>query len=532
MARPDERRFVTFARGKVRDDIILSRWRNVLRTKTNPDTGQVFTEDEIAIITQEDSRFYIEADAIDLYGQAIQQRAIWFADQVRPERAASEYLSSFHGALWLPEGKLPATGGSGPVTASGSPGTIYVGSTTLGDPTASVARDPSGKRYQVLITAAIPPAQASTTITLIGVDSGTVTNLAAGTELTWVNPPIGSQPTAIVQETFTGGFETETDAEYAKRIVQRIRNKPGAGNSAQFRLWAQQASNAVEDAFIYPTAFHFGSVLVVITQKRGTTVGPNARVASIGTLATVTAFLVPPTTPVVPHNVHVVVAPVNPEPVDMAMKLAMPQGSTGGWTDVDPWPRYSVTYPDGVRVVGVTSQTDFTVETDEALAGAPLSGVNAPAMAVWNPTTSRFETLDVATVSDLGGDVWRIQLNNAPDHTVVIGDAISPKNERAELVAEAIEAYFDELGPGEAVDSDDLRFIRAARFPRPDQEYAIRAGQGVIARLDDQLGGALSDAELSFISQTEPTIPDQVNELVDGTNILTLNRLGIYAFNS
>lgn len=532
MARPDERRFVTFARGKVRDDIILARYRNVLRSKVNPDSGQMFTEDEIAVITQEDSRFYVEADAIDLYGQAIQQRAIWFADQIRPERAASEYLNSFHGALWLPEGKLGATGGSGAVTVTGSPGTIYVGSSVLGDPTANVARDPAGKRYQVLITKSIPLSGSNTVIAMVAIDSGSVTNLVAGTELTWVNPPIGSQPTATVLESFSGGFEAESDAEYAKRIQQRIRNKPGAGNNAQFRLWSQQASNAVEDAFIYATAFHHGSVLVVITQKRGTTEGPNARVASIGTLANVTSFLVPPTTPVVPHGTHVVVAPVVPEPVDLAMKLAMPQGSSGGWTDVDPWPRYSTTYPQGVRVTTVVSPLVFRITTDEILEGAPLSGVNAPAMAVWNKNKSRFESLDVASVANFAGDVWTVTLNNAPSFTIALGDAISPKNERALVVAEAFEAYFDELGPGEAVDSDNIRFVRCARFPRPDQEFPIRAGQGVIARLDDQLGGALSDAELSYISQTEPTIPNEVDELVNGTNILTLNILGIYAFNS
>ncbi len=532
MARPDERRFVTFQRGKVRDDIILSRMRNVYRTKLNPDTGQPFTEDEIAVITQEDSRFYIEADAIDLYGQAIQQRAIWFADQVRPERAASEYLSGFHGALWIPDGKLAATGGSGLVTVTGSPGTIYVGSSALGDPTAHVARDPAGKRYQVLVTKNIPLSGSETNLSMVAIDSGSVTNLVAGTELSWVNPPIGSQPTATVLETFSGGFESESDAEFAKRITQRIRNKPGAGNNAQFRLWAQQASNAVEDGFIYATAFHHGSTLVVITQKRGTTIGPAARVASIGTLAAVTAFLVPPTSPVVPHGTHVVVAPVVGESVDISMKLAMPMGSSGGWTDGDPWPRWSSTYPQGVRITTVTSQLIIRVTTDEALDGAPLSGANAPAMALWDQGKSRFETLDVASVAFISGDIWEITLNNAPTKTMVIGDAISPKNERAAVVAEAFESYFDELGPGEAVDEDSIRFMRCARFPRPDQEYPMRAGQGVIARLDDRLGGAMADAELSYISQTEPSVANEVNGLVNGTNMLMLNVLAIYAFNS
>jgi hypothetical protein len=531
MALPDERKFATFRRGKVRDDIILARFRNTLRGQINPDTKQPFTEDEIAIITQEDSRFFIEADAIDRYGQAVQQRAIWFADQIRPERAASGFLRGFHGALWLPDGLLAATGGSGPVLATGSPGTIYVGSTTLGDPTANVARDPSGKRYQVLITT-VAGSNGQASLQMQAIDPGDSTNLLAGTVLTWVSPPLGTDPEASVTDTFTGGFNEETENEFAQRLVRRIRNKPGAGNSSQFRLWAGQATNAVADAFIYPTALHSGSVVVCVMQKRGNTQGPLARVASIGTLAAVTAYLIPPTSPVVPHGVHVLVVPINPEPTGMALELSMPRGSSGGWTDTDPWPRYSVGYPQGVRITGVTSQTFFGFQTDQHLpnlaVGGILQGEDLPSIMLWDDTTSRFEQLDILSLIRTTTTNYAVALSNAPSKTLAIGDILSPANNRALAIAESFEDYFDELGPSELVSSDDPRYVRAARFPRPDQEYPIRAGQGVIARLDDQLGGALADAELQYISQNAPTLPSEY-EIIAGPNILTLGRVGIYS---
>lgn len=530
MALPDERKFATWRRGKVRDDIILSRFRTTLREQINPDTNQPFTEDEIAIITQEDSRFYIEADAIDLYGQGVQQRAIWFADQVRPERAASVWLSTVHGDLWLPEGKLAATGGSGPVDATASPGTIFVGSTVLGDPAANLARAPDGKRYQVLVTV-VADAAGDAELQMVGIDPGDDTNLPAGTILTWITPPLGADTEASVQADFTGGFNAETDNEFSQRIVRRIRDKPGSGNSAQFRLWAQQSSNAVQDGFIYPTALHSGNMTVAIIQKRGIVKGPLARIPSIGTLSTTTAYLTPPTSPVVPHNVHVLVTAWNPEPTDMALRLSMPRASSGGWTDADPWPKWSAAQNEGIKIVTIgIGQLSFEFFTDIFLPGT-ITGqqVTGVSMAIWNEAISEYETLDVNHVVRIISTTHRVVLNSPPSFTAVVGDILSPRNNRSEVIQESFTDYFDELGPSELIQPDDVRFVRAIRHPNIDQEFPTRAGQTVIARLNDSLGGALADAELEFISQNEPTVPTEF-EIVNGPNMLVLGKVGIYSF--
>jgi len=533
MALSEDRKFVTFRRGKVRDDIILGRFRNSLRGKINPDSGQPFTEDEIAVITQEDSRFFIEADAIDLFGQAVQSRALWFANQIHPARAASGFLQNFHGSLWLPDGYLPAIGGSGPVQAQGSVGTIYVGSTTIGDPNASLARDPSGKRYQVLVTT-IADSNGVAVLQMQGIDTGDLTNPVAGTLLTWVNPPLGTAPEAQVLSDFSGGFNQETEAEFAQRIIRRIRNKPGAGNNAQFRIWASQSSNAVQDAFIYATALHSGSTIIAISQKRGTSIGPNSRVASIGTLTTATSFLTPPTSPAVPHGTHALTVPMNPQSTNMVMSLAMPRGSIGGWQDVDPWPRYSIVYPQGVIVLAATGPvvqfaTDIPVEG--MTVGSTLSGANLPSIMVWDILTSKFEDLDIASITRTATNTYNMTLSNIPSAYIGPGTLLSPKNNRHSIIAEVFQDYFDELGPSELIGSNDVRFVRAARFPRPDQEYQTRAGQTVVARLDDQLGGALSDSELNYISRNTPDVPNEY-QIVNGPNYLTLGHVGIYSYES
>jgi len=82
-----DREFQVMARGYIRDRVILANFRSGLRSLRNPETGALFTEDEIARATQVGSRWWIEADAIDQLGQLDQRRAIYLSDQIRVERA-------------------------------------------------------------------------------------------------------------------------------------------------------------------------------------------------------------------------------------------------------------------------------------------------------------------------------------------------------------------------------------------------------------------------------------------------------------
>lgn len=556
MASPDERAFVVFPRGHVRDNIILANWRNSLRVSLNPATGQPFTEDEIQRATQPGTRWYIEADSIDLYGQAKQQRALFFVSQIDPRKANTQFLNEFHGRIWLgPDSRLPAVGASGPVLATGTPGTIIPGAATLGDPTAALATDPNGQVFQNLSTQIIP-ANGQVTLQMQGVTTGFATRLAVDTELTWsanVNP--GTDPTASVLAPFDGGFDEETDEEYAARIADRIRNRPASGNAAHFQAWAQEATVATEQAFVYPVALNAGSVLVAITEKRGALLtpadipeGPNARIPSSGTLITVGNYLIAPNSEVVPQRVFVVVTGVVPEPADSVLRLSMAQGRSGAWADVIPWPAYSSTVPE-VQVKSVSPDgLTIVVETDMDLpnGAASLTAPDAPAMMLFNREVSRFAggselstALSVVSVTDAGGPGVRdftivlsaeplmYDENGAPRTTPVIevGDRLSPYTDRAQLIAESAEAYFDSLGPGEVVPTDSTLAARAVRQPRPADQYPIRAGQSLVGVVLDALSGTAADGELSLISKNEPALPTNVT---DGPSMITFGHFNIF----
>lgn len=509
-----DRPFRVFTRGELREEI-LSDFRITLREKTNPETGALFTEDEIATATANQSRFWMEADAIDLVLQISQRDGRYLADQVIPTRASTEWLDGYHGPQ-VGEDRLPATGGAGGATQSAPVGTVFLGSTTIPDATAHYATDPAGLRYQVLYTV-VADANGVADLTFKGIDTGEQTNILTGTKLRWANHPVALDE-AVTTEDFSGGTADETDADYGKRILDIERHRPGAGNWSQIRTWGRRASNAVEDAFVYCCAYAAGSLHVAITQKRANVTGPLARVPSAGTLASVTSYLTPPSSPVVPDQPHVVVTGCVPQSTDLVLSLDMPLGVSSGWRDVSPWPDISGTTP--ITIATLADQQNFTVSVS---AGSPA--VSAPKMMVWDEDESAWEELTVQSVSGAGPS-YSVVLTAAPTKTLAVGDVISPANARLELIAETLGAFFDSLGPGELLDtSTSVRGHRASRRPATSEEWPQRAGSGMLSFLRDALGSSLADEDIESVSDDLPDLPvDPVN----GPSLLVLGTVGIY----
>ena len=511
-----DREFSFYTRGQHRE-LILASWRNALRELLNPETGVEFTETEIATATAEGGRWWTEADAIDAVLMGEQQRALWLADQVRIDRASTSWLRGYHGAMWG-ESPLPGTGGYGTVATTAQAGTVWTGSTTIPDGTAIYGTDAAGLSYQVHDTK-ITPGSGEIEVVVEGRDTGRATNLVVGDVITWANPTPAMGATATVVEDFVGGTSDETDAEFARRLIARIRHKPAAGNQSHFRVWARAASNAVEDAAVYSCAFHAGSVLVVPIQKRSGAAGPNTRIAGTTVLEAVRNRLVPRLSPDVPARAHVVVLPAVAEPSNLLLNLSMAKGSSNGFADLYPWPGYTSAVSE---VTVVTDETHFTMHSDTALP----SGVTAPRLMRWNEATSRFEALSVSSVTSAGGGLYDVVLSVSA--SVAVGDYISPDTSRRTLIAEAVESYFDERGPGEVVDlDDDDRAHRAYRFPEPHEELPYRAGSTVTTRLGDVLGLALADSELISASVTTPSVPATP---IEGPSQVTLGKVAVYAF--
>lgn len=526
MTAPTEREFVVYARGEARE-LILANYREGLRTKIDPDTGELFTEDTIRLVTQEGSRFFVWADSVDLQALGSGKRAEYLAQQISHDRASHAFLESRHAPLWG-ESFLPGFSSTGTVLATGTPGTTWVGSTTLPDALATTGTDPAGQRYQVYISA-VADADGEAELTLASIDTGDEVNIAVGTKITWTNPPPGSTPTATVTtEDFNGGSLAEDDAAFSARLGARIAHKPAAGNDAQFRAWAREASVAVEDAFIYPTALNAGSVIVAPVQKRGTSTSPTARIPNAAVLTAVTERVVPPASPVVPPHVRVMVLAPNPTTTNVALLLSLLKGSSVGWADAEPFPPWPNGVVPFVTITTLTTQVDFRVTTGTAgqlpggVAG-PLAGVS---LMVWNDAICQFEALAVTTVEDVGAGVYRVLLTAPPTKTLALADYVSPLTQRRSAIALGARNYFDSLGPGEIVAlASDPRGVSAFRRPPPSEELPSRAGQSIITDVSEALGSALADATLDQMTVTVPTVP---TDPTDGPELIVLGKLAVY----
>jgi hypothetical protein len=522
LASPADPEWTVHRRGELREGILRD-WREGLRVQIDPETLQPVTESVIQQTTMKGSRFFREADALDLVGLGIERRDQWFVQQIHIDRASTAFLDSYHGKTWGTP-RLPAFGGSGTVTAEGIEGTTWQGSTTVPDAFANVLLDGANNRYQVLVTGSAD-ADEQATLTVVGIDGGDETNLGVGATLRWESPPPGSTPSVTVLTAFRGGLDAETDAAYAKRLFDRARHKPASGNWAHIRTYARAASVSVEDAFVYTCAFHAGSELVAVVQKRGTEIGPLARIPEIGVLNAVKTALVPPASPFVPGRVHVVVLPPVAQSCNMVLLLAQPFGTATGWRDIEPFPPVGA---GAIAITTLTNQQDFRVTTSGAgqLPRGASSATNLHLM-VWDVATSSFHSLAVDTITDLGGGQYRVQLIEAPaDHTLALGDWISPDMERRDVLGDAVNAYFDNLGPGEIINlSTDERSGRAFRNPIPSEEYPQRAGQGVLSFVGEALGTPVADSQLLSASPSTPTVPA---DPIDGPSLLVAGKLAVY----
>lgn len=528
MTAPAAREFPLRRRGEIRD-LILDTFRAGLRNRVNPETGDLFTEDEIARATQAGSRWHRQAQGIDDYGQGEQRRALFLADQLQIDRASTAWLENFHARQWDENGKngrLAATRASGDALVEGTTGVHVNASTTVPDNTAYIARSPSGKRYQVFIGGDIP--SEGLTCKLVAMDPGKDTNLDAGTVLTWVMRDPAMKPQCVATSDFTGGTDQETDAEWAQRMLDGIREKQGAGNNPQQRAWARKSSNAIEDAFVYPCAFHAGSMLICVLQKRSSS-APDSRIANPLVLGDAIAYLTPPASPVQPPVPIMLVTTAQQIDSDAYVKLSLRRGVLGGWTDGVPWPTFTAPIPPYITTL--TSQTEFTIYSpadDELPGGASsLSYDLAPHIMVWDADTSSFESMEVQSVTDAGSNNFDVVLSRPPVITLELGDRISPDTSRRDAIAAAFVAYFDSRGPGELFDSTiDLRASRALRYPSINVTKPHTISEE-LATLVQQAAGATASS-LAYANPTDPLYPTAAN-LADGPNMLTLDQAGVYA---
>ncbi len=510
-------------------DKMLANLRSVLRGmigRYDPILKVVITEELIQAATQEGSREYGRFNAIDQALLVMHGKAGALADQTFPLRSTSGALVLHGQQRELP--RLPASGATIAAQATSGVGSTFIGSTTIPDPVAAFATI-NGLTYQVLYSVTTPAngiagSDGANPLLLVAVSTGEQTNIPAGSKLTWGgNVPLTAARGFTTTIDGSGGHDVESEYEWARRLNDDDAHPSENENQAHVRRWAREASVAIEDGFVYSCAKHAGTDVVCITQKRGrqsetSPRGPLARIPSAGTLAAATAYLTSPGSPVASSRGQRTVVVPQTTYTDTSLALALPRARGLGWREVRPWPLW-----DGnpATITVVTDQLHFRIANT-----TPLEST-APAIMVWHRTISRWEELRVVSVVDAGGGLaWDVVLETEPTTAIAVDDYVSPATRAPRLLAQAVEAYFDSLGPGEVIDLEtDGRAPRAARFPEAIEAYPYRAGSAIVTMIQEALSGITTNGEQLEISSTSPLLPA---DPTDGPYMLVCGHVAVY----
>jgi hypothetical protein len=351
-------------------------------------------------------------------------------------------------------------------TGAGAQGDVTV--TTAGLVTYAAGQEcvsSAGLRYRVVAATSANNGQA---VAVVGIDVGDGTNLAAGETLTWTSPPFGSAPTCVVAAGgLVNGQNADDDDRLRERLFKLLREPQNGGSWAHYRQWAEDASAAVEAAYVYPAAQGPGTVHLAYTvEGTGAT-----RYSRTGTSA-LTLLVASAVVAEQPEFADVTVTTVAHENLDLALKVTLPEppaggGTGGGWVDVaaDRWAKAKIDAGNVDGVVRVTSVTNSTTFVTNAY-NAPVDGST---ILIFSAADRRALTAVVVGTATGAAGSWTFSIDRALP-TVAATDRIMPACELGDTYAETLMAKVATLAPGEKT-SDASVLPRAYRHPRSNEGF-------------------------------------------------------------
>ncbi|WP_321933712.1 baseplate J/gp47 family protein [Burkholderia cenocepacia] len=202
-----------------------------------------------------DSDFHVRASGVASAIEGLYAYQQWQTKQIFPDTADPEFLLR-HAALYRMSLK-PAVSASGMLKVSGN----------------VQARVPSGLQFNLGAVS-----YTTTSGSTIGIDGTTVVTASAnvtGSTANITDPvavqlmsvPAGIQTQALLL-TMSGGLETETYGQLLGRLLDRLRNPPGAGKVSDYRRWALEVPG-ITAAFVFPHRTAVGRIDVAVISGTG-----------------------------------------------------------------------------------------------------------------------------------------------------------------------------------------------------------------------------------------------------------------------
>jgi uncharacterized phage protein gp47/JayE len=363
---------------------------------------------------------------------------------------------------------------------------------------------PDGQKYDTTTTTV--GAITGTKVEVQAVEGGEASNQDADVIMTWDSTSIGNlKQTAVVDAgELDGGADADDDETLRQRLLDRLSFPQGGGNDAQVKAWAEEASAAVDKAYVYPAVRGAGSFDIAVTAEGGD------RTLASATVAEVAAYV---RGKVPGGSIDVNVTTVAPQAMDIIVYLSLPLpqnagGAGGGWRDGTPWP--SGSFAAGTNDGKVTSYSapTATVRTTTA----PVVGNQ---IGIWNPTNKKMYEYTVTVVGGVSG-AYTIQVQDSNGAT---GFKVSPLDAYVSAGAYSLATYADDLaeqiellGPGEKTTNTDI-LPRGRRFPGTDVSNPSDLTSKLLSVLDREHEEILNITyagrliTLTTTPQTSPTTP-------------------------
>lgn len=179
----------------------------------------------------------------------------FIARQAIPDTAEDEFLLRW-AAIWLPDGRKPATFATGAqaVQVSGTAGSTM----------------PAGTQFQrsdgvvFATTQSLQLGGAPAPVSVRAIAAGAASNTAPGIELRLVQPVTGFSSTAlVVAPGIAGGVDQESQQALQARLIRRIQQPPQGGSAADYETWALETPG-ITRAKVYPMQLGLGTVTVLV----------------------------------------------------------------------------------------------------------------------------------------------------------------------------------------------------------------------------------------------------------------------------
>ena len=463
--------------------------------------------------TGDGSNAFIRANVIADVVLPIYANATSIANDVGLEDKSTEGLDAELARIGAPP-RFPAIGGSGYVTITASAGgaTIFEG---------DELRDPqSGLRFQCVATKRYFDGEE---VPIEGIDTGSQTNLAAGTVLTWTSrrPGVNAKSTVFALPNgggLEGGRGEETNSEVVDRIKAAKATPPAAGNDAEVqRFVAQTPGVPVQAVFTYAGWSGPGTTAYAFTlapATAGASRSPNA-VQLAASRAHVVGQL--------PKDDNVLDCLILEDPVDLMLRVRWSPG-TIGWSDAVQWPPY---VGGGINTMTVTSVTDalnFELTTI-TVPVIPQVGSMFAFFDTVSQTFKRKRVLSSTVVSPFVLGIVCDPSNGSSDLDFVpaLGDIPCPWSESLDGLVPAVLDAFSGLGPGEMFDPFFDEGLRQKRSPAPPQ-WPNELSSRSFRTLDE-----ITSASTALI--VDPAIPYETPVGTPGVsvNLLVLGRLSVFS---